>query len=153
MRMLLLLSIMLISTFVTATAQDIAMFTKEEFAKIRFLEGRWVGKAPDGTEFYEEYAFPSDVEMQSRRATDSTFAKFSDGSVVALDDGLVTSTWGEFNWRASSITADAVHFEPINAPSSFSWRRLSVDEIAVVQEWTDENGEAQSYTVSLNRVK
>lgn len=153
MRVLLLLFVMLISTFADATAQDIPMFTKEDFAKIRFLEGRWVGKAPDGTEFYEEYAFPSDVEMRSLRATDSTFTNFSDGSVVAFEDGSVTSKWGEFEWRASSVSPDAVHFEPINAPSSFSWQRRSNDEVAVIQKWTDEGGEAQSYAITLNRIK
>ena len=111
------------------------------------------GKAPDGAEFFEEYAFPSEAKMQSRRAVDITFIEFSDGSAVTLGDGRIASKWGEFEWRAVSITSDAVHFEPNNAPSSFSWQRRSADEIAVVQEWTDGNGKAQSYTPTLDRIK
>ena len=31
------------------------MFNIDEFARLRFLEGRWQGEAPDGSAFFEEY--------------------------------------------------------------------------------------------------
>ena len=129
------------------------MFNEKDFAHLAFLEGRWVGTAPDGNKFYEQYDFPEQGMMRSRRASDDSFSSYSDGSTVVLQEGAVLSKWGEFEWRATSIAATAVHFAPVNAPSSFSWQHISSDEIAVVQEWTDENGKEQRYSISLHRVK
>jgi predicted O-methyltransferase YrrM len=138
----------------SAAAEDMkTMFTNEDFAKLEFLEGRWVGTAPDGNAFYEEYDFPEEGIMRSRRAADKSYSSYSDGSTVKLEDGAIISRWGEFEWRATSISEYAVHFEPVSAPSAFSWTANSADEISVVQEWTDEKGQPQRYAISLDRVE
>lgn len=128
------------------------MFTSEDFAHLRFLEGRWEGTGPDGNRFYEQYAFPSDSEMTSTRFADATFAEASDGSVVAMDGDRVISTWGEFTWQASELTAGEACFVPVNAPSSFCWKQLSDTSAQVTQRWTDEHGKPQQYVVPLRRL-
>lgn len=132
--------------------QRTSVHSVDEMQQLRFLEGRWSGRAPDGSTFYEEYDFPSPTTLRSRRFADATFGRSSDGSTVTLEQGAILSRWGEFTWRASEISNGFVAFEPVNAPSRFSWRRISVDRVDVVQNWTDESGVAQSYTVPLSRV-
>ena len=132
--------------------ENSSMFTPNDFKQLRFLEGRWSGKAPDGSVFYEEYDFPNQAIMRSRRYADANFAEATDGSTVALKEGMVISTWGEFTWEASDLSENVASFRPINAPSSFTWRRLNQDAVEVTQNWTDEKGAAQSYSLTLTRV-
>lgn len=153
MRVLGLLIILLVTTVSAAGEGDKPVFNEKDFEQLRFLEGRWVGTAPDGTKFYDQYDFESATTIRSRRATDDSFSAFSDGSTVTLSDGEILSTWGEFVWAATTVSADAVKFEPRNAPSSFSWLRKSDSEIEVVQEWTDENGQEQRYSITLGRME
>lgn len=135
------------------TQENGGMFTTDDLARLRFLEGRWSGKAPDGSVFYEEYDFPDQTTMRSRRYPDASFAKSTDGSTIALKDGKVTSTWGDFTWQASELDEGKATFRPVNAPSSFTWRRLRADAVEVTQNWTDEKGAPQTYSLTLNRVR
>lgn len=50
----------------TAWAQT-TMCTTQDFAQLKFLEGRWQGKGPDGSAFYEQYSFHSSYEMKASR--------------------------------------------------------------------------------------
>lgn len=135
------------------TKENSGMFTTNDIGQLRFLEGRWFGKAPDGSVFYEGYDFPDKATMRSRRYEDASFGKVTDGSTVALKNGKVISTWGEFTWEASDISESVASFRPINAPSSFTWRRLQPDAVEVTQNWTDEKGAPQTYSLTLNRIR
>ena len=132
---------------------DSGMFTVDDLNRLQFLEGRWSGKAPDGSVFFEEYDFPDQTTMRSRRYADASFAKTTDGSTVVLKDGRVISTWGEFTWEASQIEEGAVTFRPLDAPGSFTWRRIKLDVVEVTQNWKDEKGAAQTYSLTLNRIR
>ena len=133
--------------------ENSGMFTIDDLDRLRFLAGRWSGKAPDGSVFFKEYDFPDRSTIRSRRYADASFAKATDGSTVALKNSKVISTWGEFTWEASQIEEGAATFRPLNAPSSFTWRRLNPDVIEVTQNWTDEKGAAQTYSLILNRIR
>lgn len=128
------------------------MFDQAGFAQIRFLEGRWKGTAPDGKDFFEEYLIDRDGALQSNRFADATFGSRTDGSSVRLENGQVISVWGEFSWRATSLTANKACFEPINAPSSFCWEQMDPDNIRVTQRWNDKEGNPQEYSVALVRI-
>jgi hypothetical protein len=128
------------------------MFTAEDFAHLRFLEGRWEGTGPDGKPFHEQYSFPADTEMRSSRYADANFTEVLDGSVVALVDGRVTSTWNAFTWQAAELAPGKACFEPVNAPSSFCWERISDTAATVTQHWTDEQGKPQQYVLPLRRL-
>jgi len=134
-----------------ATPASPPTFTLEEFAQLKFLVGRWQGKAPDGSTFHEEYDFPDSHTLRSRRFPDASFTMSNDSSTVTWREGVVKSHWGKYSWRAIEITADRASFAPENAPSSFSWRRVSADAVEVTQRWKDEAGKEQTYTVPLKR--
>ncbi|TYT26782.1 hypothetical protein FZO89_11210 [Luteimonas viscosa] len=129
------------------------MFTLDQFRQLAFLQGRWTGDGPDGTPFFEEYAFVDASTLRSTRYADARFAEATDSSTVAFADGIVTSTWNGFSWRASAIGADAAAFEPVEAPSAFSWSRGPDDTLEVVQRWSDDQGRPQQYTLVLRRIR
>ncbi|WP_106515611.1 hypothetical protein [Allosphingosinicella deserti] len=133
--------------------QEKHVLTVEDLNKLSFLIGRWSGNAPDGRTFYEEYSRPEPTLMRSQRYKDASFSEAVNGSTVALKDGKLISTWGEFTWVATSVEDGRVSFSPMNAPSSFSWRRVDTDTVEVTQNWTDEKGAAQSYALELKRVQ
>lgn len=152
MRLLIIALLITILTGCVSTTESSSMFTASDFSHLKFLEGRWEGTGPDGKPFYEEYSFPSSTEMRSSRYADNTFSTVQDGSVVALHEGRVTSTWNEFTWQASELTDGKACFVPISAPSSFCWERVSINSVQVTQRWTDQNGQAQQYVVPLQRL-
>ncbi len=129
------------------------MFNESSFSQIRFLEGRWKGIGPDGEEFFDEYVLSEPTLFRSIRHADGSFNKATDGSTVTLKDGVVTSTWGQFTWMATTLSASKACFEPINAPSSFCWERVAPDTVSVTQRWTGSDGKEQSFVITLNRIK
>jgi len=153
----------LVSVLRTAAAVSIAasfnlsaattMFSESSFSQIKFLEGRWKGVGPDGKDFFDEYVLVEPTVFRSIRHADATFTRATDGSTVALKDGVITSTWGQFTWKATSLSATKACFEPVNAPSSFCWERIAPDTVTVTQRWTGSDGKEQSFVLTLNRVK
>lgn len=129
------------------------MFDESSFSQLRFLEGRWKGIGPDGKEFFEEYVLAEPMLLRSIRHADAAFDQATDGSTIALKDGVITSTWGQFTWKATSLGPAKACFEPVNAPSSFCWERVAPDRLTVTQRWTDADGKEQSFVLTLDRVK
>jgi hypothetical protein len=146
------LTVILCAAVIATTAEAMPMFTESSFAQIRFLEGKWKGVGPDGKEFFEEYVLAEPSLFRSIRHADASFSKATDGSTVALKDGTVVSTWGQFTWKASSISASKACFEPINAPSSFCWERVEPDAVTVTQRWIGADGKEQSFVLRLSRI-
>ena len=126
--------------------------TMDDFQKLEFLEGRWAGRGPDGKPFFEQYDMPEEGVLRSRRFETSEFTEATDGSEVRLTAGGIISRWLNYTWRADELTEGYIHFVPIEAPSAFSWRRISVDQIEVKQEWNDESGAPKSYVIMLERL-
>lgn len=127
------------------------MFSFDEFSRLDFLIGRWKGEAPDGTPFFEEYDRPEPNVFRSRRFSDASFAEHTDGSTIALENGEVVSRWGAFSWRATRIDAHEAAFDPVDAPSRFTWRRIDADALEVRQHW-QADGKDHQYTIPLARL-
>lgn len=143
----------LVTAMQDSARQEMPVFDSSAMDRLAFLEGRWSGTAPDGTIFYEAYDRPDATTWRSRRFKDAGFSETSDGSTVTFRNGVVTSSWGAYSWRASAIEADHAAFEPINAPSAFTWRKIDADTLEVVQEWKDDKGVPQRYALQLKRMR
>jgi len=148
-----LILVVFLAAFSFNLSAETAMFNESDFSQIKFLEGRWKGIGPDGKEFFEEYVLAEPTLLRSLHYADATFNKATDGSKVALKDGEITSTWGEFTWRATSLTSSKACFEPVNAPSAFCWERAAPNSVTVTQRWTDGEGKEQSFVITLERVE
>lgn len=135
------------------TAQAAPMFNASSFALLQFLEGRWQGVGPGGKAFFDEYRLVEPGLLRSMRHADASFSKVIDGSTVALQEGEIVSTWGQFRWKASSLVEGKACFEPVQAPSSFCWERVDADTVTVTQRWTGADDKPQSYVLKLSRIK
>ena len=129
------------------------MFNETSFSQIKFLEGRWKGVGPDGKIFFDEYVLAEPSLFRSIRHADATFTRPTDESTVTLKDGVITSTWGQFTWKATLLSEYKACFEPVNAPSSFCWERVEPDTVTVAQRWKGSDGKEQSFVLTLNRLK
>lgn len=124
-------------------------FTDKDLAQLKFLEGRWQGKALDGSAFFEEYDFAEARVFRSRRYADASFAKVVSTSTVALKNGEIVSTWGTFTWKAVSVAPGSACFEPLKAPSAFCWERIDATRVNVTQRWTEGGGQARAHVLPL----
>lgn len=127
------------------------MFSIDDFAKLQFLTGRWQGHSKEGKELYEEYERLDPATFRSHNYSSAAFIDPTDGSTIVFKDGEVISTWGELSWRATEIHDDSAVFEPINAPSQFSWHRVGATGLEARQRWTAD-GKEQEYTIRFSRV-
>jgi hypothetical protein len=143
---------LMLAATLSVHAGEAAMFDRDDFAQLRFLEGRWQGQGPDGSAFYEQYDFPAEDTLRSQRFADETFAAAIDGSTVTLREGMVESRWGEFTWQASELSAERACFEPVNAPGGFCWQRVDDETVHAIQRWTDAQGQAQQMVLPLRRL-
>lgn len=124
-------------------------FTEKDLAQLKFLEGRWQGRALDGSAFYEEYTFADPRQLRTRRFADAAFTKPTESSSVALKNGDVVSTWGAFSWKAVALAPGSACFEPLKAPTTFCWERVDATHVNVTQRWTDAAGKTRSHVLPL----
>ncbi len=126
-------------------------FSAADISKLAFLEGRWTGIGPDGQPFYDQYSFPDKYQLRSERF-DSTFTALRDRSRVYALDGQIISHWYSQTWRATELRDGYVAFEPVNAPNAFHWKRIDADTVEILQRFTAEDGQPQSYTITMKRI-
>ena len=127
-------------------------FSQADFLQLRFLEGRWQGTDPSGGLFYEEYRFPSATEMRVGRFDDASFAMETDHSMVSLEDGHVYSTWSEYKWEATELSANGACFIPLNTISSYCWISISADEVHVTQSYPATQDDPGHYEIPMRRL-
>jgi hypothetical protein len=128
-------------------------YTAEQFATLKFLEGRWTGTAPDGTAFFESYDFPDATTMRTRRFGDPSFVTMSDESRITLEGGKILSRWGDYSWQAVELGDGVIRFDAVDAPGGFAWRRIDAATVEVQQNWVDPKGRPQRHIMLLHRLK
>ena len=127
-------------------------YTAEQFATLKFLEGRWTGTAPDGTAFFEQYALNA-TSLRMRRFGDPSFVTMSDESQITLEGGKIGARWDDHSWQAVELGDGLVRFEASDAPNGFSLRRVDANTIEVQQRWRDAKGKPQVHALLLHRLK
>lgn len=103
-------------------------YSVEDFAKLRWIEGKWRGPLADGTYFYEEYRFVDDSTIVMQGFPDPTFAKANDSARIVLRDGAIVDQGTSAEWNATRLDSSVVEFvRASGAANSFSWARKSPD--------------------------
>jgi hypothetical protein len=120
-----------------ASAQQAPLrISATQFQSLRWLEGRWRGKAPAATPFYQEYAFLDDSTLATRTFADSAFRRATDSSEVRLRGGEVVNQSGSRRWAVTAIDTLRVRFTPVaHAHHAFTWRRESADVWTATLRW------------------
>jgi hypothetical protein len=131
----------------------VGRFTAAQFASLRWLEGTWRGRLPDGGAFYERYRFVDDSTIAMRAFSDSTLAATSDSARITLRDGTVANEGGAARWAATRLDATGVAFTPVEgATNSFTWTLERADRWAATLTWRDHAGQAHVVTYPMERI-
>lgn len=93
-------------------------FTRTQFAGLRWIEGDWRGRMPDGSFFYESYRFVDDSTIAMRSFADSALTHVSDSSLVRLRNRQIRNG----AWVATRMGSDGIHFAAETNPANgFVW--------------------------------
>ena len=113
------------------SSDKVKSFSKDEFATLKWIEGRWKGEgASPASAFYEEYNFKNDtlIMMNALNNPPKFDQVTKEYGKVFFDKGMILHQSANSIWRATNITSDLIEFEPLqNADNHFKWRKSSND--------------------------
>ncbi len=128
-------------------------YTAQDFGRLRWLEGSWRGRLPDGGYFYERYRLVDDSTIAMRAFPDSLFARVTDSSNITLRGGTVAAEGGA-RWVATRLDSDAVDFASEgNASNNFTWKRDSPDRWTATLRSNDAQGRPRTTVYPMERVR
>lgn len=138
----------------SAGRQPIAgRYSLQDFARLRWLDGSWRGRLPDGGYFYERYRPIDDSTIAMRGFPDSLFARVTDSANITFRGGTVADE-GSSRWVATRLDSNAVDFaSERNASSNFTWARESPDRWTATLRSIDRQGRAQTTVYQMERVR
>ena len=128
-------------------------YSAQDFGRLRWLEGSWRGRLPDGGYFYERYRLLDDSTIAMRAFPDSLFARVTDSSNITLRGGTVADEGGT-RWVATRLDPDAVDFASEgNASNNFTWKRDSPDRWTATLRSNDAQGRQRTTVYPMERVR
>ena len=128
-------------------------FTAAEFARLRWLQGTWRGRLPDGGAFYERYRFVDDSTLAMQAFADSTLTGTTDSARIALRDGTVADEGGAARWVATRLDSTGAAFTPVQgATNAFTWTPQGADRWTATLTWTDHQGQAHRAAYPMERI-
>ena len=128
-------------------------YTLQEFARLRWLDGSWRGRLPNGSYFYERYRVVNDSTIAMRGFADSLFARVTDSSSITFRGGTVASEGGT-RWVATRLESSAVDFaSESNAANNFTWTRESGDRWTATLRSTERDGRPRTIVYPMERVR
>jgi hypothetical protein len=128
-------------------------YTRKDFARLQWLEGRWRGRLPDGRSFYERYRFLDDSTIAMRSFADSTFAVATDSARITLRAGTVADQ-GRARWIVTRLDSTGVDFaSEHDASNNFTWAPASPNSWKAILNSIDRNGRAQTVVYPMQRIR
>jgi hypothetical protein len=142
------------TTAASGVRQPVAgRYTLPDFARLRWLDGSWRGRLPDGGYFYERYRVMNDSTIAMRGFPDSLFARVTDSSTIGFRGGTISSEGGS-RWVVTRLDSSAVDFaSERDASNNFTWVRESPDRWTATLRSVDRQGRAQTTVYPMERVR
>ena len=135
-----------------ATPPTPGAFTKADFAKLRWIEGKWRGFMPDGKTFYESYTWENDSTIVKLSFADTTFTNGTDRSTIALRGTTVADESATARYVATRLDSIGVDFAPERgANNSFTFLRQDATKWDATIRFTDAKGQPQTVVYALHR--
>jgi hypothetical protein len=128
-----------------------ARFALTDFARLRYLEGTWIGTMPNGNSFYESYHFINDSTIAKGGHTDSTFKTKSDSSFIVFRNGAVLDS-GTTVYTAEKLDSAVVDFRA-SPTYHFSWTREGNDAWTAKLFSRQPDGTERITTYPMRRVR
>jgi len=128
-------------------------FSTRDFAKVHWLEGRWVGTAPGESPLYEQFRFVDDSTAEITYYRDPQFTQEAGSGKLYLSVGRVYHTFGPNRWGATHVDADGLFFVPqTNARIDYAWTFVSPDQWTATMR-TGVGGHPRVTVYHMERVK
>lgn len=138
---------------VAAPAAQAGRYSLQDFAYLRWLEGSWRGRLPDGGYFYERYQFVDDSTIVMHGLADSTLARATDSARITLRDGMVADEGGSSRWVATRLDSNVVDFTSAkDASNGFAWARESPDRWTATLRSTDAQRRPRTTVYRMERI-
>jgi hypothetical protein len=103
-------------------------FGTPDLAKVKWLQGSWVGTAPGEAPIYQRFEFVNDSTVEITYFRDSAFGQQSGTGRLYLSVGRIYHTFGANRWVATQVDNKGVYLIPqTNARANFSWAYVSPD--------------------------
>lgn len=136
-----------------ASAREAAgEFSPAQFAELRWLEGTWRGRLPDGGFFYERYELTSDTTIRMHAFSDSTLAQTSDSARIVLRGGRIYNGGGSARWVATHMDSSGIHFAPERGASNrFTWTPQSPDSWTATLSPADQPNGSRAVVYPMER--
>jgi len=154
MRLLALLAFLACLPGCRPKAADGMTVTPEEFARLDWLAGKWIGSGTgsDSSSFRESYVFLDDSTIRSYTWADTGYTQIKDSSDLKLRSGGVTSGSGDFRWVLTRWDRFGLRFEPRGkAVNTFLWRYVDDQTWIATLRWTDRDGKPQQKVYTMRR--
>lgn len=127
-------------------------YAVEDFGKLRWLEGNWRGRLPDGGYFFERYGVQDDSTIVMHGFPDSTFAQATDTARLTFRDGTIADE-GSSRWMATQLDSNVVDFaSEKNAANGFIWARESQDRWKATLRSLNRERQPQTTVYQMERV-
>jgi hypothetical protein len=110
--------------------QPTTAFAVADLAKLRWMEGLWLGTEPSEPTFYERYHFANDSTIEiTYFGSDSSLTRQTGTGRVYLSVGRIFYTFGAGRWGASHVDDSGIYFVPqVNAHNTLAWHVVSPGE-------------------------
>jgi len=136
-----------------ALAAQAGRYSVQDFAQLRWLEGSWRGRLPDGGYFYERYGLVDDSTIVMHGFADSTLARATDSARITLRDGTIADEGGSSRWVATRLDSNVVDFTSAKeASNGFAWARESPDRWTATLRSTDAQRRPQTTVYRMERI-
>jgi hypothetical protein len=127
-------------------------YSVQDFGKLRWLEGSWRGRLPDGGYFFERYRVQDDSTIVMQSFSDSTFAQATDSARITFRDGTIADE-GSTRWVATQLDSNVVDFaSEQNAANGFSWERESPDRWKATLRSLNRERQPQTTVYPMDRI-
>jgi hypothetical protein len=127
-------------------------YSVQDFGKLRWLEGSWRGRLPEGGYFFERYRAQDDSTIVMQSFSNSTFAQASDSARITFRDGTIADE-GSTRWVATQLDSNVVDFaSEKNAANGFIWARESADRWKATLRSLNRERQPQTTIYQMERV-
>ena len=96
-------------------------YSVQDFGRLRWLDGSWRGRLPNGGFFYESYRLLDDSTILMSAFHDPEFSHASDSTLIVIRGGTVIDQSNP-RWLATRLDASGVDFaSERDASNNFTW--------------------------------
>jgi hypothetical protein len=109
-------------------AQPRTAYGTPDLAKVKWLQGSWVGTADGESAIYQRFKFVDDSTVEINYYRDSAFGEPSGNGRLYVSVGRIYHSFGSNRWVATRVGDDGLYLVPQSTTrANFAWTYVSPD--------------------------